>query len=151
MSKTNIIQQDDDPRIISYNTLRKAVGWLGLSIPFAMVIGNYIFNHCVYIQPTISDYYYTITGNLFVAILCADAMFLIAYKGYDKTDNRATNLAGVFAVIIALLPTNPELVDVCLIFKFPMNNLRNAVHLISAAAFFITLAFISFFLILKTA
>ena len=71
-----------DPRLISYQALRRAVGCLGISLPFAVITGNYFFGHCMHIQDSISHYYYTITGSLFVGILCANAMFLIAYKGY---------------------------------------------------------------------
>src|SRR5919206_3039767 len=94
-----------DPRLISYQSLRRAVGWLGVLLPFAMIAGNYLFG-CTHIQDTISHYYYTVTGDLFVGILCADALFLIVYKGYDAKDDRWTNIAGVLALLVAFFPTN---------------------------------------------
>ncbi len=148
MAKTS--RRDEDPRIISYNTLRKVVGWLGISIPIAMLAVNYVIGQCLYIQPSISNYYYTVSGNLFVAILCGDAVFLIAYKGYDNTDNWLTNLAGFFALLIAFFPTNPEPGDGCLIFAFPINEVRHTIHIVSAAAFFIILVIISMFLFTKS-
>ena len=141
-----------DPRLISFQTLRKAVGWLGLGLPFAIVIGNYILSNCTCIQDSISHYYYTVTGSLFVGILCADAMFLIAYKGYpdDKRDNRWTNWAGICALVIAFFPTNDNSNDSCAIFHFVDNRLRSIIHYTGAALFFTLLACTSLFLFTKS-
>ncbi len=141
-----------DPRLISYQTLRRAVGWLGISLPFVVIIGNYLFGHCTCIQESISHYYYTVTGSLFVGILCSDAMFLIAYKGYpdDRRDNRWTNWAGIFALVIAFFPTNDNSADSCAIFHFAESKLRSTIHYGSAALFFILLACTSLFLFTKS-
>lgn len=144
--------EKDDPRLISYQTLRKAVGGLGIGLPLAMIIGNYIFSNCTHIQDSISHYYYTITGNLLVGILCANALFLIVYKGYpdDKRDDRWTNWAGIFALVIAFFPTDDNSADSCAIFHLANNELRNAIHYGCAALFFILLACISLFLFTKS-
>jgi uncharacterized membrane protein len=143
----------NDPRLISYLTLRKTIGWLGILLPAAMIAGNAVFGSCTTIQSSVSHYYYTLTGNLFTGILCAVAFFLIAYKGYDKLDQLSSSLAGAFALLIALFPTNTETLAAigtdkrsCVIFQLPANALRNAVHYISAGLFFLTLAFIAWFL-----
>jgi hypothetical protein len=145
-------ERKDDPRLISYQTLRKAVGWLGISLPFAVVLGNYIFSSCTHLQDAISHYYYTITGNLLVGILCANAMFLIAYKGYanDKRDNRWTTWAGISALFIAFFPTNDNSADSCAIFTLPDSTLRTSIHYVSAGVFFVLLACISIFLFTKS-
>lgn len=139
-----------NPKLISYNTLRKTVGWLGISLPAAMLLGNYFFAHCYYVQDSISNYYYTATGNLLEGILCAVAMFLFAYKGYEKIDNISTSLAGLFALGVAMFPTNNNSSDSCAILNLPFNTARNHTHYIFAASFFITLALISFFLFTKS-
>ncbi len=142
----------EDPQLISFKTLRKAVGWLGISLPPALLMGNYIFSNCTHIQDAISHYYYTITGNLLVGILCSTALFLIAYKGYpdDKRDNRWTNWAGIAALGIAFFPTNNNSKDSCAIFNLLDNHLRNTIHYVSATVFFILLACISIFLFTKS-
>ncbi|MDQ3278464.1 MAG: DUF998 domain-containing protein [Bacteroidota bacterium] len=139
-----------DPRLISYLSLRKTIGWLGILLPAALIIGNAVFGHCYTIQSSVSHYYYTITGNLFTGILCAVALFLIAYKGYNRLDQTASTLAGCFALLIALFPTNMETLAApgtdrqnCVIFSLSENVFRNSVHYITAGAFFLTLAFIS--------
>lgn len=140
----------EDPRLISFQTLRKAVGWLGICLPLAMITGNFLFAGCTHLQDTVSHYYYSITGDLFVGILSAVALFLFTYKGYDKRDNLWTCLAGVFALCIALFSTNDNSSDSCAIIHLPDNELRRVVHYVSAAAFFLILAGISFFLFTKS-
>ena len=141
-----------DPGLISFQTLRKAVGWLGISLAPAVIIGNYIFGNCIHIQDSISHYYYTVTGNLFTGILCSNAVFLLAYRGYpdDKRDNRWSSWAGIFALCIAFFPTSGNSTDSCAIFHLDDNNLRRIIHYISAALFFILLACMSLFLFTKS-
>ena len=142
----------EDPRLISFNTLRKAVGWLGILLPAAMLAGNLFLGSCHSVQDSNSHYYYTVTGNLFVGILCAVAMFLLSYKGYpeDNTDNILTSLAGICALGIAFFPTNDNSTDSCAIIHLPISSARNITHYSFAAAFFILLACISFFLFTKS-
>ena len=138
-----------DPRLISFNTLRKSIGWLGILLPAAMITGNYYFG-CDSILNSNSEYYYTVTGNLLTGILCAVALFLIAYRGFDSTDHISTSLAGVFALGIAMFPTNDSDPYHCSIIKLAPNCLRSEVHYIFAALFFIMLAWISLFLFTKS-
>lgn len=145
-----------DPRLISFQTLRKSVGWLGILLPAVMIIGNLVFRNCSTLQNSISHYYYTVTGNLFVGILCAVALFLISYRGYDRLDHISSSLAGIFAVAIAMFPTNTSqsvpvgmALNRCVIFELADDKVRNSIHYISAALFFTTLAYISFFLFTK--
>jgi len=142
----------DDPRLISFNTLRKTIGWLGILLPAAMLAGNLFFGHCSYIQDSNSHYYYTITGDLFVGILCSVALFLLSYKGYpdDQRDNICSGLAGIFALGIAFFPTNDNSADSCAIIHFEKNGMRNTIHYLCSALFFILLAYISYFLFTKS-
>lgn len=139
-----------DPQIISFQTLRKAVGWLGVSLPPAMVTGNYLFRNCTRIQDSVSHYYYTVTGDLFVGVLCAVALFLFAYKGYDARDRIATFAAGFFALCIALFPTNNNSSDSCAVIHLPDHDIRRLIHYTSAALFFVVLAGISLFLFTRS-
>ncbi|MBA2248800.1 MAG: hypothetical protein H0W12_01255 [Chitinophagaceae bacterium] len=139
-----------DPRLISYNTLRKAIGWMGISLPAVMIAGNFLWGHCSSLQDSNSHYYYTVTGNLFTGILCAVALFLLAYKGFDRTDHITSSLAGFFALGIAMFPTNDNSANSCAIIHLPINAIRNYIHYCFAAAFFISLACISLFLFTKS-
>lgn len=120
----------------SYLALRKAVGWIGILLPFCLITGMLLIFKGEIIQKSISLYYYTGMRDFFVGAICAIALFLLFYKGYDRVDNRAGNLAGFFAIGIALFPTTES---------GPLNWV-GIVHLICASAFFIIIAGFSLFL-----
>lgn len=146
---TSTIKQD--PRLISFLTLRKAVGWLGILLPAGLLAENFIFTSCCCLQDSISHYYYTVAGNLFVGTLCAVALFLIAYRGYpdDRRDNTLTTLAGIFALGIAFFPTNDNSFNSCAILHLPDNDARRIIHYTCATIFFLLLAGISFYFFTK--
>lgn len=131
-------RDDDVPReLVSYRTLRRAVGVLGFLLPLVLVIVCYALGPCTSIQDSISDYYATRSRNLFVGILFAIAFFLFAYRGYDRQDDQAGDLACLFALGVALLPgTSPS-------------GWVRAAHFASACALFLVLAYFSYFLFTK--
>jgi cytochrome bd-type quinol oxidase subunit 2 len=93
---------------ISYATMRKFVGWLGLSLPFILPAGFVIFFSRHGFPESISGYYYTGMRNYLVAALCVLGALFIAYNAYkDRLDFWITNLAGIFAVCVAFFPTSP--------------------------------------------
>jgi hypothetical protein len=95
-----------DPRIISYLTLRQAVGYVGLLLPYALAAGNrLIFSGGL--QESVSNYYYTGMRGVLVGGLCVIGAFLLAYHGYDRWDSLFSNAAGIGAVGVALFPTPP--------------------------------------------
>lgn len=68
--------------VVSYLTLRKLIGILGLVFPFVVAVGaHWIFN--AEWQQSLSAYYYTGTRNVFVGTLWAIGIFLFAYPGYN--------------------------------------------------------------------
>jgi hypothetical protein len=96
-----------DPRIISYLTLRQAVGYLGTLLPFVLAAGNWLIFHGG-LQQSVSGYYYTGMRGVLVGGLFVIGAFLIAYHGYDRWDGLFTNAAGIGAVGVALFPTPPD-------------------------------------------
>jgi hypothetical protein len=151
MSETTTKENHDQGFIISYMTLRKVVGWLGILLPVALGIFLYFFKNCSPVQNSISDYYYTRMGSLFVGTLCAVALFLFSYNGYEKKDGIASRIAGLFALGVAFFPTSPDQTAVaCSIFNVKGNATVNMIHFISATIFFLTLAYMSFFLFTKS-
>ena len=138
--------QKRDPRVISYLTLRKAVGILGITFPVIVVAGSLILGGCEGIQSSISTYYHTNMRNIFVGILCAIALFLFAYKGYDKRDAIAGNLACLFALGVAFFPTSvSESILPCIPYPFE-NHIISTIHFVSAGGFFLVIAYFSIFL-----
>lgn len=140
----------ENPQLISYNTLRRSIGVLGIAFPILLSVGALLFGECESIQKSISVYYHTIMHNFFVGILSAIGLFLFTYKGYEKIDNISGNLAGIFAFGVAYFPcsiTGPF--TACL--PTPLNTgIFFIIHLISAASLFIMLAFFSIRLFTKS-
>jgi hypothetical protein len=129
--------------VISYLGLRKAIGIIGITLPFVLALGKIILDSPG-IEPSISNYYYTGVRDVFVGSLCAIAVFMASYHGYERKDDIAGDLACVFALGVALFPTTPD-VDVT-----PQDGAVGVLHLLFAAGFFLTLAFFSLVLFRKT-
>jgi hypothetical protein len=87
----------------SYQTLRLAVGILGVTLPFILRAGSAIWPPDPY---SVSGYYYTAMRNILVAVLCALGVVLVTYRGWDRLDERITNVAGVATIGVALFPTS---------------------------------------------
>jgi hypothetical protein len=140
--------------IISYLTLRKAVGILGIILPFLLMGGFKIFNPNCAFPPSISHFYYTDMGNWFVGTLCAVSLFLFCYNGHDKADLVAAKLAAVFALLTAMFPTDFDAftpADLCSrIRREEPNVVSNLVHYVSASLLFATFAFFSLVQFTKT-
>ena len=137
--------------MIAYLRLRKAVGILGISFPVVLVIGSVIATDCREIQSSISSYYHTGMRDVFVGFICAIALFLFAYKGYDYRDAVAGSLACLFGLGVAFFPTSvtgpfthciPAPID---------NRILGSVHFVSAGLFFLVLAYFSLVLFTKGA
>lgn len=137
------------PEVISFRTIRRIIGYLGIGLPFGLLIMAYALG-CRQLQSSISHYYYTMAGSLLVGVLCAIGLFLISYKGFGPLDDRATNIAGVFAFGVAFFPTGNFAQTCCALFVYPCSKLRVGLHYGCAASLFVTLAFISFFLFTRS-
>lgn len=146
---TDHTHKNQDPQLISYLTLRKAVGVLGILFPVVIVGGSVIIGGCDEILGNLSTYYHTSMRNLFVGILCAIALFLFAYKGYNRIDSIAGNIACVFALLVAFFPTSTtEPLSPCISGPYE-NSISSSIHFFSAGGFFLVMAFFSIFLFTK--
>jgi len=114
----------------SYMALRNAVGWIGILLPFVLMLGVLLIFKGDIIHESISHYYHTGMRNVFVGAMCAVALFMFFYTGYDGKDNWIGNIAGFFAVGVALFPTT----------EHNPSDWVGIVHFISATAFFLALA-----------
>ena len=142
---------DKPPEIISYYTMRRAIGILGISLPLILVAGSSLFGGCDKVQGSISTYYHTNMRNIFVGFNCAVALFLFAYRGHDWKDNITGYLGCIFVLGVAFLPCNIGTPDqVCLVPVSTQNPLVGKLHNLSALLYFIILIVYSLFLFPKT-
>ena len=82
----------------SFLALRKAVGFIGMALPFALlaVHGGAL--------ASVSQGFYTSGGALFVAGVCAIGIFLLFYRGYEREDRIASFVAGAAALVVGQVP-----------------------------------------------
>lgn len=146
-----------DTLLISYLSLRKAVGILGLCLPIVLVLGNSLIFRSQAIEDSISYYYYTGMRGIFVGTLWAIGVFLISYRGYGRRDAVAGRLACVFALGVALFPTARERGTCDIVHLFTIGrggcdteHIVSFVHATFASLLFLTLAYFSLFLFTET-
>ena len=127
--------------VISHLHLRRMIGWLGIFFPFVLIFSSRICQEVpVPLQTSISAYYHTCIQDVFVSVLAAIGVFLIAYRGYsNELDNSLTNLCGFFAIGVALFPVDQG--------NFPTWTGR--LHLAFACGFFLVLIVLCFHVFTK--
>ncbi|RSM36531.1 DUF998 domain-containing protein [Amycolatopsis balhimycina DSM 5908] len=118
----------------SYLFLRRAIGLIGLALPFALILGKQLVQGGDLIG-SLSGYYYTDLRDVLVGAMCAAGVFLLAYYGHDRVDNVASSVAGLGAIGLALFPTTPDH-DVT-----AWDRTSGVLHLVFAAVFFLSLAY----------
>lgn len=126
--------------------LRNGIGALGLAFPLVLLIGAGL-DH---IQGSLSAYYHFSPANpdhygagamrdAFVGMLCAIGAFLLFYRGYTLWEDLALNVAGIAAVLIALLPMDWPA-------DYSQSTTTTAkLHCICAALFFVMIAYVCVF------
>lgn len=165
--------QEKDLHVVSYLTLRRWIGILGIGLPWACWVANGVVNElnllnnsnlailgpiCEYeakanLKSSISHFYYTASAPLFIGILVTVAIFLFCYKGHEPkpndkwrwiSDKRVTKLAGFAAIGIVVFPTSSKEPITDNFFIFTASELVGYLHYGSAAIFFILMAVLCF-------
>jgi hypothetical protein len=152
-----VVEPANKSLLISYLSLRKAVGIIGVSLPVLLALGNWQIFHSNAIEDSISYYYYTGMRGVLVGSLWAIGIFLLSYRGYDKRDELAGRFACVFALGVALFPTAREGGTCDFVYLLRLDHggcdVTHAVsffHATCAALLFLTLAYFSLFLFTRT-
>lgn len=165
-----ISSRSEESQVISFRTLRRLIGILGIALPWACWATNALVNQWNVLnyepwvllkanQPyvpeeslksSISHFYYTAAGPLFIGILVTVSIFLFCYQGYtfDPTrdrskwlsDRRVTFLAALFALVIVVFPTGESTYISDNIFIFTATGMIGTLHYIFAALFFLMIS-----------
>lgn len=134
-----IAPKSENPAVLSYAALRKAVGGVALLLPFAVAIPWWILHHQV--ESSISSYYHTDLRDVFVGALCAISMFMLCARGYDRKDEIAGLLAALCTLGVAFFPTD----------QGDDSTATGVAHYAFAAILFLILAFFCLVLFRMTA
>ena len=133
--------------------LRKACGWLGLLLPWIVLLLGVVYD-CVpgpHIFPgSISaTYYYAPTITPFMIILGASGILLMCYRGYTKFDDIINTITGICALGICLFPCRSGMNNLIGTFQVP-ERISGMIHNTCAVTFFLLLAFNCLFLFTKS-
>jgi len=139
----NTPQPTERSLVLTYLGLRKAIGIIGITLPFVLALGKMLLESPG-IQGSISAYYYTVMRDVFVGAMCAIAVFMLSYR-YEPRDDLVGDITCVFALGVALFPTAPEL-DAS-----EHQGWIGGLHLAFAAGFFLCLAYFCLALFRRTA
>src|SRR4029079_7832453 len=135
----------------TYFNLRVGIAVLAVAFPLLLSIAGMIAG--IPLQGSMSAYYWAVPTpavcspmpamwpfgtlrNEFVGLLIAVSGFLYLYKGFSRSENIALNLAGIFGVIVALVPTHWPLLE--------RSALAHA-HSTAAVLFLLCIAYVSVF------
>ena len=130
---------------ISFVKLRRIIGLLAIFLPIILVLGSVIVSDCEHIQISISHYYYTSMGVVFIAALSGISVLLITYRGYDRNDNVTSSLAAFFLLCLVLFPTHQNHDLTCAKVFLKENTLRVGIHYTAAGLFFLTVSYMIYF------
>lgn len=136
--------RDDRRLALSYMTLRSYVGLVAMLLPLALVLGAGLFGDRA-LEDSISAYYHTGMRNWLVGSLCAIAIFLMCYPGYERRDGRIASFAGAMALGVAFVPGVPS---AC---AAGYDQLQDTAHLGFAVGFLGALAYLAIFEFPRTA
>jgi hypothetical protein len=142
-------KQTKNDLVFSYKTIRNLIGFSGMLLPVILALYTLKEEGDKIIEPSISDYYYTSNGDIFVVILCVLAVALFAYNGYNWKEKIWIITAAVCGIGVAFCPTEAKYIRHSLsvhsvdakgpeIFGFEW-------HFIFAILFFISLSVISLY------
>ena len=125
--------------------LRCTIGWLGLLLPWFVVLLLWQF------PQSISATYYTYeAGPVFMIILGSASFLLFSYKGYERHDDIINSIAGLFGLMICLFPCKSTDLEFTGTFQLPA-QVCDILHFCGAIGFFVLLAYNSLFLFTKHA
>jgi hypothetical protein len=131
---------DDNKVLLSQHThtylaLRRSVGLIGILLPFTLMLGNFFIFRGDIVLRSISRYYHSDMRDVFVAALCAMALFLFFYSGYGRRERWAGILAGSLTLGVVFFPTTLA----------GSTSLIGILHYTCAGLLFLLLAWISLF------
>jgi hypothetical protein len=125
---------------------RFVVGLLGVLMPIVLILGEKLFfEGLAFPRASLSAYCFSGLGAVFVGTLCVTGVFLITYMCFHRNlDNRITTAAGVFAILVAVVPTWPDHEESPTLLQVKLGRtLDQTVHSAAAFAFIALLAWMS--------
>jgi hypothetical protein len=144
--ENRMLEDKNQSFIISYLTLRKLIGILGMLLPFVCLFGGSLFQN-VRVMDSISAYYHSNMRDVLVGLLVGVSLFLMTYKGYDGRDTLVAIVSGIAGLGIAIFPCESRVEPSSAVGMFQFTPpIAGYLHYGSSALFFILLGINSYFL-----
>lgn len=141
------LKEKENKLVFSYMTLRNLIGFSGMFLPIVLILATKTSPVDEAIESSISDYYFTSSGDILVAVLCVIGAFLFTYRGYSTKENILSTIAAICGIGVAFSPTATKYLRESFSVHTTMPKVPQIVgierHLIFAGIFFITLSLIS--------
>jgi hypothetical protein len=154
--KADDLKEKENDLVLSYMTLRNLIGFSGFLLPLFLIFFTKIKDGDCKIQGSISDYFYTSTGDVLVLTLCVTCVFLITYNGYGGWEKLLMYLSAIGGLGVAFSPTTDKHCATSSVHTHMLDGETAPMifgverHLIFAGMFFISLALISIIFFPKT-
>ena len=133
--------------MIDTRRLRCIIGWLGMILPWLVVILSLVFEY-KFPDSISATYFRDPCITPFMIILGSAGILLFTYRGYNIVDDILNTAAGVFALGICLFPCAAKSGNIGT-FQLPAAT-SDIIHMVSALAFFGILAYNSLFQFTKS-
>ena len=149
-----MVKQSSSTDMRTVRRQRQMIGAIGLTLPFVLLTGVLLFN--VPMQSSISAFFFTEMREVFVSASAGVGLFLLTYQGYPRrngeilTDRLVSGVGGIAVFATAFIPTlctrgacdaPPTLLD--RLISPGMDSVQDAVHLVAAGIFLISMGVIS--------
>ena len=138
--------------MINTTRLRCTIGWLGMLLPWMVLILSFAYGHG-FPNSISQTYYFEPCITPFMIILGSAGLLLFSYKGYENIDDIVCTIAGLFALGICIFPcaVSALLDSDQLVGTFQIvESVSGWIHNICAILFFALLSFNSLFLFTKS-
>jgi hypothetical protein len=144
-------RETDDPEEVrymrSYLWMRIFIGALGFALPLVLVFAGWGLDRGTIPRDSLSAYYYSGVREVFVGVVAAIAVFLIAYKIAEawSWDFVLSLVAGLAALVVVVFPTGkPEgFTEVTAVQRWVTETWAGRIHFGGAFVFIGLLAVIS--------
>jgi heme A synthase len=141
------------PRDLAARVHRQLIGYLGLLLPLMLyvVAGTRPVSPLPrwHLLSSVSAYYYTGAVGIFVGILFALALFLLAYRGYEgeRADRVVGSIGGLAAIGVVMFPTAAPVGVPAIPWWQPV---LRTVHYVSATTLFVAFILFALWLFRRT-
>lgn len=137
-------EKSNNELVVSFLAVRRFIGVVGVAVPLLLILYS-LTAAGGRLAPSISDYFHTGGREIMVGGLCAVAVFLLSYQGFQDdprrpSDRAVARTAAIAAFGVAFFPNKLAAGEACSWLQCLLGDATKYVHYLSAIVFFAALA-----------